>query len=266
MHIAIDDTYGPKTAIRSRYVTGNRRTHLGVIFDDSHVEHIRQQISGCLEYASELTGVAVKEFHFVDIYNRSKNWANLKGDQNLRLFAAFADIYSRFRWPVEIQTIDDRTLNSEQWNNLKGKIDGLDVSKRSDLSLILLCMNIKKKYASRGEDLSLLIDQGKGRPGRQFGEKLFENWPAKFEGRYVSSEEPLMQIADFVAYCVNRSTILQMKEARTDIDAWFLDMVGNMGLNSSDLKRAVLPINFNIKEFDELHDKDRAIKGLTSLQ
>lgn len=40
MHIAIDDTYGPTVETNSSYVTGDRRTHVAVVFpDDGDVEH-----------------------------------------------------------------------------------------------------------------------------------------------------------------------------------------------------------------------------------
>lgn len=59
----------------------------------------------------ELLPQAPKEFHFVDIYNGFGNWKPFKEDKrNLRLIEAFGNIYSSYRWPVMVQTIDDRTL------------------------------------------------------------------------------------------------------------------------------------------------------------
>ena len=48
MHIAVDDTYGPKNFGKSKYVTGERRTSVGVVFKDDEVEYVRNQIRECL--------------------------------------------------------------------------------------------------------------------------------------------------------------------------------------------------------------------------
>src|SRR2546428_6282878 len=110
MHIAIDDTYGPDTATGSRYVTNQRRTHVAVIFPDEEVEQYRTQIRGCLEEVGALASKDLREFHFSKIYNRASPWNELAEGTNLRLMEVFAFIYEQYHWPVEIQTIDDRTL------------------------------------------------------------------------------------------------------------------------------------------------------------
>jgi hypothetical protein len=106
VHIAIDDTYGPTVATRSRYVTGARRTHVAVMFEDDQVGEVRQQLRSCLDYMGELLPRAPKEFHFVDIYNGYGDWKPFREDgRNLRLIEAFGNIYANYRWPVVVQTI-----------------------------------------------------------------------------------------------------------------------------------------------------------------
>lgn len=262
MHIAIDDTYGPERVEKSRYVTGNRRSMVAVIFKDEEVKYVREQIVGCLKFISELLGHSVDEFHFTDIYNRRRGWACFHQDQNLRLFEAFAEIYRSNRWPIEIQTIDDRTLRGSALESMTGRSDGLDLSKRADLALVMLCLKIKRRYRPVEQPLCIWVDQGKGLPSQSFGKALFKDWPGKFEGKFVSSKEPLVQIADFIAFCVNRSTALGLKDGRTKIDTWFLQLIGSMGLNSPDLPAWRLPINFGVDEFDEMHRLDRVAKGI----
>jgi hypothetical protein len=48
MHIAIDDTYGPNQPSTSEFVTGARRTHVAVVFEDNDVAYIRDQVRDCL--------------------------------------------------------------------------------------------------------------------------------------------------------------------------------------------------------------------------
>jgi hypothetical protein len=122
MHIAIDDTYGPEIDTGSSFITGDRRTHFAIIFPDKEVQDIQTQVTECLAEMDKLTGIAVKEFHFVDIYNRKHPWNTLPNQLNLRLFEFFASIYNHYKWPVFIQTVDIHTLADHSIDGLVGKL------------------------------------------------------------------------------------------------------------------------------------------------
>jgi hypothetical protein len=55
MHIVVDDTYGPEGAAKSKFVTGDRRTHVAVVFPDSEVAYVRQQIGAPFIVATGIT-------------------------------------------------------------------------------------------------------------------------------------------------------------------------------------------------------------------
>ena len=263
MHIAIDDTYGPEIDTGSIFVTEKRRTHVAVVFPDQEADYIREQVVGCLDEIEKQTGVLTKEFHFVDIYNRNEPWNELPEHMNLMLFEFFADIYTRYHWPVYIQTIDDRTLNDHDFNQFPLNIGHLDLSKREDLSLLLLLLKIKIDHKKKPSPIHVLIDEGRRKPGVNIGNEIFHDWKEPFSGSYCSSgSEPLLQIADFLAYSINRSTYLSTKKNRTEIDSWFINLVGNMQINSSDVARTVLPENFSVKDLDAIHSNDRDNKEL----
>lgn len=263
MHIAVDDTYGPGIRTDSTLVTGNRRTHVAIVFSDADAQNVRDQISRCLEEIKTTTGIKAEEFHFVDIYNRNPPWDGLQGEANLALFEFFASIYRRYEWPVIIQTIDDRTLRDHGIKKFVGAVEGLDLSSPTDLSLLFLLIKIKHKYMTAPESINLFVDEGRRKAGSPFGSKIFHDWSMPFHGKYSSSaSEPLLQIADFIAFCINRSTHLAMKKRRTEIDTWFLNLVGKMGMNCEDLLSATLPSNFSVDDFDQIHIADRVEKGL----
>ncbi len=171
MHIAIDDTYGPIGPTKSKYVSGARRTHIAVVFSDDGVEDVRTQIRNCLELTSEYLPLPPREFHFADIYNRVGPWKLLNGHVNLGIIEAFCHIYSLYRWPVIIQTIDDRTLRDHGIKGYKGVVDGLDLSNRHDLSLMWLCIKIKLKFNKEPTPLALIVDEGQKRAERNLGSK-----------------------------------------------------------------------------------------------
>ncbi|WP_164897634.1 hypothetical protein, partial [Mesorhizobium sp. M6A.T.Cr.TU.017.01.1.1] len=139
----------------------------------------------------------------------------------------------------------------------------LDLRKPSDLSLFFLCIKLKHRYIAAGEPLRLFLDQGRRAPGVAFGNLLFKNWPATYSGVYESSSvEPLLQVADFLAFCINRLTHLGMKGTRTQTDMWFIETLMAMNIISEDLSLAALPSNFTVSEFDKVHKADRKRKGL----
>lgn len=53
-----------------------------------------------------------------------------------------------------------------------------------------------------------------------------------------------------------------MKQKRTDVDNWFMQLVGNMSIDCDQLKESNLPIDFTISDFDALHELYREEKGL----
>jgi hypothetical protein len=263
MHIAIDDTYGPSVHGNSQYVTGQRRTQVALLFDDKEVDHIREEVRGCLTLIHEYTEERPDEFHFVDIYNRKGLWGRAREGLNLRLFEAFAEIYSSYRWPVMIQTVDTRTMSDLKGLNRVFVFDGLSPDDFSHVALCLLCLRIRIRFKGSQEPLTLLLDEGIKKAGQPFGNQLFGNWPSPFVGRFASSmSEELLQIADFLAFCVNRNTHLALKNSRTEVDLWFLQLVANMRINSPDLKPFVAPPDFSANELDEFHRLNRALKGI----
>lgn len=268
MHIVIDDTHGPDSLMNSRYVTQDRRTHVAIVFPDEEVDEYRRNIQECLAKILELFPQikSIDEFHFSDVLNKRKQWKTITGQENLAVFLAFTEIYSMYKWPVEIQTIDERTLNDHRIS-IQGKIEFLDFSSRDHLSLFFLLQKIKYKYSDKDKKIHFIIDEGIAKSGKQLPKSLLA-WLSGSSSSSIfmaSSKEPLLQLVDFIAFCINRSTYLSTKNNRTEIDNWFLQMVGDMGINCPDLVRTELPLNFTVSEFDKLHDKDRKKKGLPLL-
>lgn len=262
MHVAIDDTYGPETAQPSRYVTGDRRTYVAIEFPDGQVDEIRDNLRGCLAALPEVAGVAPAEFHFADIYNRRGAWKDVGEGRNLAILGFFASIYRRYRWRVHIQTVDDRTL-ADHGLRLRGVVDGIDVGERDGQALFFLLVKLKHSLPKPPSPVVLRLDAGRGRPGDAFAGFVFREWGEGYDGRFASShDEPLIQIADFLAFSINRSTHLQIKATRSELDVWFLELVAGMGIDCVDLvPRRADPEDF-VRQGDEAHREDRRMKGL----
>jgi hypothetical protein len=266
MHIAIDDTYGPETDTNSEYVTGRRRTHLAVAIPSKDAVEVRKSIKDLLKTMSDQFNTKFTEFHFTDIYNRKKPWRDLPEGENLKIIEAFALLYKSYRWKVFLQTVDDRTLTKNQADDfakIKDNSKEFDLSKREDVSLVMLLVTVRNFFATTKEPLLVVADEGRGKPGKKFAAKFFRSYPAPFDGRYQSSRiEPLLQVADFLAFSINRTTYLATKAQRSEVDTWFLNLVGTMDINCDDILKTTLTKDFTVKEFDAIHKEDRFRKGL----
>lgn len=261
MHIAIDDTYSSNVQINSAYVTSERRTNVAVCFPDDDVSHIRTQLFECLNEFSQILGTKPDEFHFVEIINRRGLWSNLTKEQANRVVEFFVWIYNQYRWPVLIQTVDDRTF-ADHGIELGTDLHGLNPSKREDQSLFLLLLRLRMKFKEE-KTITLILDEGRSEPGSSFGSKFFPEWGTNFKGYFESSaKEPLLQLADFVAYVINKSTNLATKVNRTNHENQLIDIIGHLKLNSTDVRTAELPITFGHQQFDAIHAADRQSKGL----
>lgn len=262
MHVAVDDTYGPINAEPSKYVTGARRTYVAVEFPDHAVTDVRTNVANCLAEIPCLLGISPAEFHFVDIYNRNKEWKDVPGELNLRIFEFFAEIYRMHRWPVHVQTVDDRTL-ADHGMHFDLAVDGIDLRERDGQALFFLLANVKQRVPRPPERLTVRIDAGRAQPGKPVATALFREWGDLYDGQYADSHlEPLIQIADFLAFSINRVTHLSLKPQRTDLDRWFLNLIGSMDILSADLVSTSLPPDFTTADIDAIHSADRKQKGL----
>jgi hypothetical protein len=137
---------------------------------------------------------------------------------------------------------------------------------RTSSTLWLLCIKLRLAYKASRPPIRLFVDQDSQRqriPGTTFGVTFFADWGGNFSGKYESSAaEPLLQIADFLAFAINRSTHLSMKEKRTEIDNHFLHLIGTMGIDCDELTPVVRDKNFTVKDFDAFHREDRRRKRL----
>jgi len=109
----------------------------------------------------------------------------------------------------------------------------------------------------------LIVDDGDRAALTKFGYQIFSDWKHDFTGYFQSShKDPLLQIADFLAFAINRSTHLSLKSDRTETDIWFLNLVGRMRVDCDELMMVVTNSKFSKTDFDNWYNRDRKQKGL----
>ncbi|BEN66668.1 hypothetical protein SMKC072_44900 [Serratia marcescens] len=271
MNIAIDDTYGTAGNDSSTYVTKNRRTHVAVIVDDEFVNPLRKSIADYLQELNLNLGIQAKEFHFTDIYNRKRDWECLSVNNfttNMLIFQRFATIAIKFNIKFVIQTIDDRTIKDHGNELMKLSLPGFDVNKYEDLSLLILLIKLRMRCKNTPENVILFMDEGRKHAKTPFAEEFFSGVVADYNGIYQSSDsEPLLQLADFIAFCINRSTHLQVKEPRTKFDndfLCFMQFIHFLDHDENEVRSAVMTNNAKTIDTDKIHWLDRVDKGMTN--
>ncbi|EJD6391499.1 hypothetical protein M0L62_RS05970 [Proteus mirabilis] len=272
MHIAIDDTYGTAGNDNSAYVTKNRRTHVAIIVDDEFAHLLRSSITNYLQELNIALGIKAKEFHFTDIYNRQHDWKCLTTNNsitNMQIFEYFAKIAITFKVKFVIQTVDDRTIE-DLGNNLKNlSLPGFDINKYEDLSLLMLLLKLRIKYRNTPKNLTLFMDEGRKHAKTPFAEEFFSDIATAYNGMYQSSDlEPLLQMADFIAFFINRSTHLQVKEPRTNFDnnfLCFMQFIHSLEHDENELRKVVMANNFKTIDTDTVHKLDRIDKKIEKI-
>ncbi|NIF47860.1 MULTISPECIES: DUF3800 domain-containing protein [Enterobacteriaceae] len=269
MHIAIDDTYGTAGNGNSVYVTKNRRTHVAVIVDDEFVNPLRKSIIDYLQELNVNLGIKAKEFHFTDIYNRQRDWKCLTTNDsitNMLIFQRFAVFAVKFNIKFVIQTVDDRTIKDHGGKLINLNLPGFDTNKFEDLSLLMLLLKLRMRCKNHPENVILFMDEGRERAKTPFAEEIFSGVVASYNGMYESSDsEPLLQLADFIAFCINRSTHLQVKEPRTTFDndfLCFMQFIHFLDPDENEMRRAIMTKKAKTIHTDLIHWLDRVDKGM----
>ena len=113
----------------------------------------------------------------------------------------------------------------------------------------------------------MLVDEGFDAAGAPIGEAVFREWGPRFQGRYASSkDEPLLQIADFLAFMLNRSQYLMSSGKKlTEVDHWFLGVWSDMAIDCADVSVTDLRLDSAVEDLDAGHDADRRRKDLPDL-
>lgn len=265
MLIAIDDTYGPENIPPTRYVTGSRRTSLGVAVPENEADEIRQFIRNGLTLIRDEAGIQAEEFHFTDIFNRQGPWEVIKDSSNIALIEIFVNLYNKNKWPVFIQTIDRRTLN-DHGIKLVGKAGKINLENWAHLAFVFLLTKIKDFILEINEPAVIYVDEGLYKAGSQLSDEYFKNWPTEVKCHFESSAiEPIIQIADFLAFAINRSTYLATKPKKTEFDLEMLSLFGSIEINCKDISRVSASRNFSAESLDRFHDRDRKKKGLPKI-
>lgn len=223
--IFIDDSGNPGTQTENVYDTTDRKSWYAVVLTSEQRIQAHSFMTALIRENFSIYGA--KEFHFTDIFSGVRSYKGVSLDTRLQIFEHFATIFRDMKYPILHMTMTSADYERSKIVRPKGKhlIDGFDMTRHEDLTLcylLLRCHYFLKKNRNGYPPVEIVIDAGRQKDGSIQEMNEFKSDFIDKTIRYVASEkEPMLQLADYAAFCLNRAYWLQNKSKRTDLDlAW----------------------------------------------
>jgi hypothetical protein len=227
--VFIDDTGSPGLRDTPGHLHPQRKSWVAVVVSKSQISEVWREFPPALAKLKSLTGAS--EFHFTDIYNRARDFKDVPIDQRLGIFAFMAHIFSSSGFPVFVQTLDPKSLEDVRGQGLLPERFGpFNLKKHVDLALLLLLFRshqyLEKTYPDGDRLARVFVDEGYKKNGVVISipplERVFADGLICF-GR-SDSVLPL-QLADFAAFCLNRTQLLLGREHLSELDHALLQII-----------------------------------------
>ncbi|HLA11225.1 MAG TPA: DUF3800 domain-containing protein [Pyrinomonadaceae bacterium] len=245
--VFVDDTGSPGLSTTPEHLHKERKTWVGVIVPPNQIKEVLQQFPRALEELEKATGAT--EFHFTDIYSGKKGFAKHKVDlpTRLGLFNFMAYIFTSYRFPVFVQTLDPETLSEFlARGNVPDQVGPFRMSRPNDVALFLLLLRVKwyLEKAGKSSKARVFIDEGYKKNENAL---RMPSWQAVFcDGLLCfarsSSIHPI-QLADFAAFCLNRTQLLLGKQKLSDLDKELLRILSPMAWNYQNIDKRIVEMS-----------------------
>ena len=239
--IAIDDSGSPGSKVESKFLTSSRNTWVGVLVVADQLSKLNSDLTYFNKQIKE--GLNINELHFADLVNGNNEFSGLDQERRLELLYIFCLFYKEYQFPFFIQTTNPETL-AENGLIIKARkilYGGLDFTSHKCQGLLLLLIKIKKYIEDQNlsrDTVDFVIDEGLKKKGSKLTLPILSKIRSDCQLRFESSKnEQILQIADFVAYGINRiqTTMVKDPKERTDFDKVVLhlisDALGNKGIS-----------------------------------
>lgn len=254
--VFIDDTGSPGNKAVPRYLHPDRKSWVAVIVEPHVVPGVLEGMADCVTELARLPGVS--EFHAADIYSGKGPYRQMPLEARLTIFEAVARVFASYRIPVLVQTLDPATLvRVRSREALPNRLGPFDLTAHDDLALLLLLgrvYNHVRETRRSGESRArVFVDEGRMKSGTIIQLPWVADVLADGLVCFADSKtiQPL-QLADFAAFCLNRSQILIGRQARSDVDWRFLLLFEQMVQSFVNLAKSEVPTYVNGPLFSDM--------------
>ncbi len=228
--VFIDDTGSPGMENTPPPLHPDRKSWVAIIIPPDQKRAVTQALQDAVDALRADLGK--DEYHFVEIYNGKCPFRQLSIEERLIIFQYFADIVYVHGLPILVQTLDPDSHAQSMFGKLKlPKIAScFDMSSPQDTALWLLLTRvwdyIRSTRTNENHRAFVCIDEGFKRPG--FSPEIDVMDDALHDGRIYfasSAELPLIQLADFAAFCLNRTQLAIRRDKRNTFDMQLLQVL-----------------------------------------
>ncbi|OXB03458.1 hypothetical protein B0A75_00515 [Flavobacterium oncorhynchi] len=252
--IYIDDTGTPSFQSKSIYDSGDWHSQVAIFINQNKIEEITNKISEIFNKYKNLNDF--EEFHFIRILSGKDGWRKVDLEKRLEIFKDFGKLYQQYKSPILIQSFtSDDIIRNKMEKISQIKIPNFDLSKLSDLTLLFLLFRLKDYVKENKLELptQIKVDTGKGEHLDRKKIPILNGITQNSEIEFIDSKkDPLMQFADFVAFCLNRMRWIIMAENKGPLDLRLLEIFSDADFEVENLQKfSVDPNEVKAKHYDE---------------
>jgi hypothetical protein len=246
--VFIDDTGSPGLSETPEGLHPERKTWVAVVVPRSVIAEVWEQFPHAIDELRRLTGAT--EFHFADIYSGRRAFKNVPFASRLGLFAFMAHLFDQYGFPVFVQTLDPESLEDVRARGaFPERLGPFYFRRHDDLALFFLLLRVQwhleAQYPEAERRARVFVDEGFLRSGTAIEVDNLQHIFADGLICFGRSDSILpIQLADFAAFCLNRTQLLLRRSIRSELDVSFLRIIEPIAWNYQNITRTTLDLSF----------------------
>lgn len=227
--VFIDDTGSPGLRETPSNLNPNRKSWVAVIVPKYQIAEVWKQFAAVISELRLQTGAT--EFHFTDIYMGRGAFNGIELSKRIGIFRFMAHIFGTYKFPVFVQTLDPDILNDIRGRmSFPNHLGPFNFSKHQDVALFFLLIRVKwyleSNYTGTEKIARVFIDEGFQKNGAAIVipplSEVFADGMLCFG---CSKSIFPIQLADFAAYCLNRTQLLLGRTSLSELDKQLLQII-----------------------------------------
>jgi len=255
--VFIDDTGSPGLRNTPNNLHPDRKTWVAVVIPKTQIAEVWQQFPGALKSLNSLFGA--HEFHFTDIYMGRKEFKGIPFERRLALIEFMSSIFKRYKFPVFVQTFDPKSFAKIRGRSeLPDTLGAFNLRSYEDFALLFLLMRVKwhleESYEASDRVARVFVDEGYKKNGVGLCFPPLSHVFADGLICFAKSDTILpLQLADFAAFCLNRTQLVTGKHELTHRDIELLRILSPIAWNYRNIPKITARDWFNLDEDRPVH-------------
>ena len=270
--VVIDETGNPGQSTGSKYLHQNRKSWAAVVLSPAQFAIAAKELPPAIDALKDICGG--DEFHMTDIYRGHKSFKGVAPEKRLGAIAFLSHVFAEYRYPIIFQTLDPIGAKAFSSHNFQRSLGPLDLRKHDQLALWMLLIRIQHYISEESHQVPppahvVLDESEKWKDSRSIDIRETVSDPKAFAGQMIYSRSskgfPLVQLADFAAFTINRQQWLMTlgREKITDFDLEFLRIVSDARMNTINIKQVEVNLNlWQSHDYDFMRSLDDEQKGI----